>query len=256
MATKPDSSSNERDKTPSSWDGPDDARKKGSKYPNYYVRKTRSGHVWMLDDTKDNEHITMQHRSGSMLQFLPDGAIQTVAHKGQFNMVFGESRTKITGAQDTTVEGDVSIKAKKDYNSTVYGNQTSSVKGESTMSAKTENKTIAEQSHTVAGEMTTKTKSGYSVQAGGGGTIVSKGGMAIGSTGDAVAIGGAGGIGMKSGKGISFESKGQLSISTSGNMVAIDGAVIHINSGMSQPAATETNMSPTDAAPSEGSYTT
>lgn len=251
MAAKDDSSSNERDKTPVSWDGPKDAREKGSKYPNYYVRKTRSGHVWMLDDTKDNEHMTMQHRSGSMLQFLPDGAIQTVAHKGQFNMVFGESRTKITGAQDTTVEGDVSMKAKKDYNSTVYGNKTDSIKGESTVSAKTENKTIAEQSHTVAGEMTTKTRSGFAVQAGGGAAILSKGGMALGSTSDAVAIGGAAGIGMKSGAGISFESQGQLSISTSGNMVAIDGAVIHINSGMSQPAASQTNMAATDAGPTE-----
>jgi hypothetical protein len=249
-----ETSSEQRDKTPVSWNGPDDARNDETEFPNYDVEKTRSGHNIVYNDTKGKESMTWQHRTGSMLQFLPDGAIQLVAHKGQYNMVFGESRTKITGAQDTTVDGDVSIKAKKDYNSTVYGNQTSSIKGESTISAKTENKTIAEQAHMAAGEMTTKTRSGFSVQAGGGAVMVSKGGMAIGSTSDAVAIGGAGGIGMKSGKGISFESQGQMSISTQGNMVAIDGAVIHINSGKSQPASSETNMSKTDQAPSEQKF--
>ena len=90
------------------------------KYPNYWTHKTRSGHVFMLDDSKGAEHVTLQHRTGSMIQFMPDGAVQFTSHNGEYNMVFGAKRVKITGAYDITVEKAASLRVEGgDYNVTV-----------------------------------------------------------------------------------------------------------------------------------------
>jgi hypothetical protein len=53
--------------TPPKWDETQDARKLpgAGKYPNYWAHKTRSGHVFMMDDSKGAESITIQHRGGS-----------------------------------------------------------------------------------------------------------------------------------------------------------------------------------------------
>jgi hypothetical protein len=112
MADKPDSSTENRLRSPYEWDFPPDGRDGSMVYPQFDGTRTRSGHVLIFDDTKDREHITLQHRTGTMFQFLPDGALHIVAHKGQFIQVFGESRVKITGAQDITVDGDASMKVK------------------------------------------------------------------------------------------------------------------------------------------------
>ena len=54
MATKPDSGNGlDRGKTPPEWEGPKDARDDALEYPNYWARKTRSGHTISYDDTKD-----------------------------------------------------------------------------------------------------------------------------------------------------------------------------------------------------------
>jgi hypothetical protein len=118
--------------TPDTWDGPLDAREYdgAGQYPNYYSHKTRSGHVFMMDDSNGAEHVTMQHRSGSMVQFLPDGKINITAHNGQYNIVFGENRMMVTGASDVTVEGDASLKVKGDYNVAVQGDVNFSAQGD------------------------------------------------------------------------------------------------------------------------------
>ena len=96
MAEKTQTSNIDGGKTPSSWDSPPDAREKGSEYPNYWVRKTRSGHTFMLDDTKNNEHVTLQHRSGTMIQLMPDGGFQIVSH----NQCILVGRTLLVGEQE------------------------------------------------------------------------------------------------------------------------------------------------------------
>ena len=131
--------------TPEKWDSPKDAREKGGEYPNYWVRKTRSGHVLMFDDTKENEHITLQHRSGSMIQLMPDGGFQIVSHNGRYDVTFGENRIKVTGAQDVTVDGDASYKTKGNYTATTYGDPATTIKGKQTGTAKNKSTTIAEQ---------------------------------------------------------------------------------------------------------------
>ena len=115
-----------RGETQPTYDMPKDARESGSDYPNYWIRKTRSGHVFMLDDSKDKEQITLQHRSGSMLQFMPDGAVQSVVNRGRFDTTFGEHRSKVTGATDLTTKSR-SARVEENDNTTVIGNSTTAI---------------------------------------------------------------------------------------------------------------------------------
>ena len=127
MAEKEDSGGGvERGETAPTWSTPKDAREGSGQYPNYWIRKTRSGHVFMLDDSKDKEHITLQHRSGSMIQFMPDGAVQSVVNRGRFDTTFGEHRSKVTGATDLTTQSR-SARVEKNDNTTVLGNSTTAV---------------------------------------------------------------------------------------------------------------------------------
>jgi hypothetical protein len=101
----------------------------GGQYPNYWSHKTRSGHSFIMDDSKGNETITIQHRSGSAIQFRPDGGVHYTTHNGKYEVIFGEDRVTVSGAQDITVKGDASFRvygnhnvtAQKDYNLTVMG---------------------------------------------------------------------------------------------------------------------------------------
>lgn len=47
----------------------------GTVYPNNSVHATKSGHVIEIDDTDGAERIHIRHKSGSFIEFHPDGAI-------------------------------------------------------------------------------------------------------------------------------------------------------------------------------------
>lgn len=130
---------NPGDKTTKSWQGPEEARKsKGSgKYPNQpQILNTRSGHNVVIDDSKGNESITIQHRSGTAIQFMPNGAMHMVTHNGKYDIVFGENRMTITGAQDITVKGEGSMLVYGDYRQTVHGNMEVACTGSYNITAK------------------------------------------------------------------------------------------------------------------------
>lgn len=238
---KPPSSTEDRKQTPKTWDFPKDAREGAMVYPQYDATRTRSGHVFVLDDTKHKEHITLQHRSGTMIQFMPDGAIHIVAHKGQFVQVFGESRVKITGAQDITVDGDASLKVKGSQNLTVDGDVTLAVKGKYTVTADSVNMTVAGQMDTVAGSETKKIAGSAVTQVVGAMTFNSEGGAVFGSSGTDVGITSGGNLGLAAKGTLSTYSKGQTSIKAEGAPIALDGSQIHQNSGNSLNAPDQVN---------------
>lgn len=103
------------------WDLREDAYKHAGEYPNQNYTRTQSGHTIMYDDTKDKEHLTIQHRSGSRMQFGPTGDIQFISHNGTYSVVFGENRMEVTGTHDITVKGGGTLKVDGDYDVTVGG---------------------------------------------------------------------------------------------------------------------------------------
>ena len=224
--------------TPTEWEFPKDARDESGagQYPNYWTRKTRSGHVFEFDDSNGAEHITLQHRQGSVIQFKHDGSILVVAHNGQYNMVFGESRVKITGAQDITVDGDASLKVKGTNRMTVEGDMEVAVKGSYNLTAKSKNEMISENSDTVSGSETKKVNGSSTTQIQGAATYLAKGDMTMGSTRGMTGIGAGKNVGIKAGQEAAIEAGGKASVKSTGGDVALDGSYIHLNSGESSTA--------------------
>ena len=185
------SSNDPKKTTPDQWSNPKDARdmQGAGEYPNYWTHRTRSGHVFTLDDSQGAEHVTLQHRGGSMIQFMPDGAVQFVSHNGQYNMVFGENRIKITGAYDVTVEGGGSLKVDGDYNVTVKGDTKFAVGGNFNLTAQNFNQLIGEDISIVAKNRTEKVSGAISQSADGSQHIVSKKSMSVASTEDSTSVG-------------------------------------------------------------------
>ena len=230
---------NPKNVTPTDWSSPPDARDTGGEYPNYnIITKTRSGHVIMTDDTKGPEHVTIQHRSGTMIQFMPDGAISIGAQNGMYQIIFGEDRVLVTGAQDITVQGGGSLSVDGDYNVTVKGNYNTVVHGDMNLTAKNLNQTIRGNMDTTAKEMATNIEGSSKITSQGITTIASDGGLALLSTSDSISLGAKQNLGLYSGRKLMVESgasmhmksaealnlKGGGKISLKGSTIAADGS--------------------------------
>jgi hypothetical protein len=252
MADLP-SSTDPKKKTPKKITTPKDPRKaKGAgKYPNYYSHKTRSGHLFMMDDSNGAEHVTLQHRSGSAVNFNTDGSVVYTSHNGQFNIVFGENRIIVTGAYDIIVHGGGSLKVDGDYNVTVKGNANMDVNGDFNVSAKNMNQTIRGNIDVQAKNKTEKIEGSSTSQSQGAMSMISKGGMSIGSSGDALGLAGATMVGLassgdvmissgadtsiKSDTGVKIQAAAKLSLK-GGSMIAGDAKPIKWNSGDAEDA--------------------
>ena len=230
---------NPKNVTPTDWSGPPDARDTGGEYPNYnIITKTKSGHVIMADDTKGSEHVTIQHRSGSMIQFMPDGSLSIGVQKGMYQIIFGENRMLITGAYDVSVQGGGSLSIDGDYNVTVKGNHNTVVHGDMNLTAKNLNQTIRGNMDTTAKEMSTNIEGSTKITSQGITTIASDGGMALLSTSDSISLGAKRNLGVYSGNKMMLEagssmhmkSIGALNLKTSarlslkGGSIAADGS--------------------------------
>lgn len=230
------SSKNSAKTTPPQWEQFTDARENqnAGKYPNYWVRKTRSGHTMIFDDSEGAEHVTIQHRNGSMIQFMPDGAVQYVSHNGQQNIIFGENRVVVTGAQDTTVRGDASTKVDGDDNRTVKGGSYSAVAGPMVQVAESSNQFYEKQMDIMAKSGAMSFNEGLTLSAGGVATVESQG--AVTFTADSGAsLHGKTGAGIKGeGGGVSIEGGTQVSIHKP-PVFAADADLIFFNCGKSKP---------------------
>lgn len=158
---------NTKDKTEKTWDSGKDSRehKDAGKYPNYQAIKTRSGHSVIYDDSKGNESLTIQHRGGSAIQFMPNGAIQMTAHNGKYNIVFGENRMTVTGANDLTVKGDGSMRVYGNYRKTVHGDVEIVATGSITHRGKNINQLASENHSVIAEDITHKAGNAYQASA-------------------------------------------------------------------------------------------
>lgn len=240
--------SDPKDTTPPKWSGPEDARsKKGAgTYPNYYTMRTRSGHVLTLDDSEENESVTLQHRGGSMVQFMPDGAVQFVSQNGQYNFVFGENRVQITGAYDVTVKGAGSLRVDKDYDCTVMGNYNMTVNGDFNLNAQNFNGQVRGDMDFNAKNFNMKVEGTSTLSSHEQTNILCDGGVQLASSGDSVAIGAKQDIGIKSGGGkVMVQSPGKISVK--GNEVALQGpGGINLNTAGAAEDAVVTLRKPTD----------
>lgn len=74
--------------------------------------RTRSGHYIEYNDNEGAEHLTFQHRAGSMMQMQADGSVRFVSQNGMMGFeITGEGYVKVTGAYNIVATGDVTVRA-------------------------------------------------------------------------------------------------------------------------------------------------
>jgi hypothetical protein len=179
------------------WDHPHSEPRKGQstgKYPDYFSWKTRSGHVFQLDDSQGAETVTLQHRGGTAIQIAPDGTLNITAHNGKYEIIFGEDRMTVSGAQDITVKGDASMRVYGDYNVTCQKDYNLTVLGNFNLVAKNHNRHVLGNIDTQARNENKKLMGSSSKIARGAIAYVSKGSATIASHSDQVHIGGGSGL--------------------------------------------------------------
>lgn len=240
---KPPSTTDNGGKTVPRYKQMKDARENqgAMQYPQYTMHRTRDQSVWIVDSSKDNEHITIQHRSGSMIQFQPDGGVQFISHNGEHKTVFGELRTMVTGAEDHHVKGDSSIKTYGDRNETTEGGRYVSTGWAHVDVAQSMNGMYEKQWDVSADSASHGTKSDYSLAVGGATQIKSQGPLNLGSHASGTQLHGETGVGIHSSFNATIESNGITSVLAKG-YAAMDGNPVFINCKMSLPVAAAITM--------------
>ena len=234
-----DSTSNPVDTTPEQFETPKDARKEkdAGVYPLYYSHKSRSGHVFNMDDSPGAESVKVQHRSGSSIQMMPDGQVVFHNKKGKYEVTFGENRMVVTGAQDIVVQGGGSLKVDGDYNMTVRGNMNYECDGDFNATYKNYNMAVRGNMDTgVLGNQTTKVEGNTEHASEGRTVITADGGLGIASSSDSVGIESGAEFAIKAANKVMVQSGGDTSIKAGGQIVS-DGSAQYHQSGKSVAAA-------------------
>lgn len=103
-----------------------------AKYPLNKVFESETGHVVEIDDTEGAERILVLHKSGSFVEFYPDGTIVSQASKDQFRTVIGNDAVHVAGNVRVVVAGNASIEVGGDLRAQVGGALDASVGGNAT----------------------------------------------------------------------------------------------------------------------------
>ncbi len=83
-----------------------------AKYPLNKVFQSESGHVQEYDDTPNAERVHVYHRSGSFVEFHPNGDIVYKSTRDQFEVTVSDRNVYVGGNCNITVAGDSNIYTK------------------------------------------------------------------------------------------------------------------------------------------------
>lgn len=95
------------------------------KYTSNKVIETSSGHIIEMDDTPGNERIHIFHKSGSLIEMLPDGKIVIKSMNNTYEIVNGDRKTHITNNSIEFIDGNL--------NKETLGNETIKISGNVSM---------------------------------------------------------------------------------------------------------------------------
>jgi hypothetical protein len=77
----------------------------GAKYPDNFVKETKSGHIIEIDDTEDAERIHVYHKSGTYIEIDKNGRMVTKTKSNNFTIIEGDDALLVDGKMDITVSG-------------------------------------------------------------------------------------------------------------------------------------------------------
>ena len=74
-------------------------------YPFNHVFESESGHIFEIDDTKDNERLFTSHRTGTSQEIDKDGNQVNIVKGDHYNIISGKRQAVIEGNADLTIGG-------------------------------------------------------------------------------------------------------------------------------------------------------
>jgi hypothetical protein len=101
------------------WDEPE--TKYATLYPNNHVRETKSGHIFEADDTEGAERIHTYHKSGTFIEYFPDGTVVRKIKGDNFEIVEKDSNVLIKGVCNITIEKDANVYFMENVNAKIDG---------------------------------------------------------------------------------------------------------------------------------------
>lgn len=96
------------------WSEP--ASKYASQFPYNKVTATESGHIFEMDDTPAAERVHIFHRSGSFIEWHPNGTVVYKNMKDGYFITMNDQFIKVAGNCHISVDGKATIYVKKDLN--------------------------------------------------------------------------------------------------------------------------------------------
>jgi len=94
------------------WDQPEIAY--ASIYPNNHVYESESGHILEFDDTSAAERIHLQHKTGSSIEYNPNGDRVDIIKGAQYVLTSSHNLVNIDGRSDISIGGRHKIYINKD----------------------------------------------------------------------------------------------------------------------------------------------
>ena len=94
------------------WDQPEIAY--ASQYPNNHVYESESGHILEFDDTSAAERIHLQHKTGSSIEYNPNGDRVDIIKGAQYVLTSSHNLVNIDGRSDISIGGRHKIYINKD----------------------------------------------------------------------------------------------------------------------------------------------
>lgn len=226
---------------------------KASQYPYNDVKQTESGHVQEFDDTPGAERIATTHRSGTYVEYRPDGGFVThivgkgwlavaddygIVIKGSCQVVIaGDADLRVGGDYNVKVEGNYNLQVEGDFKTVVGGAENIEVYGGAVKTVARDSATIiggdqstsiaGDSEHQVAGSIATGALGDIKMSNKGNFTHNSHGSTAIASTGN-FSVAGKGTMALKAEGAMSVDSKSSTSL-TSDSTTSVVGSQIHLN---------------------------
>lgn len=227
---------------------------KASRYPYNSVEQSESGHIREVDDTPGAERIFEAHRSGTYMEYRPDGGLVTnivgkgwvavaddysIVVKGSCTVIIaGDADVRVGGDYNLKVQGNYSVQVEGDYREIVGGSRNNEVYGSAVETIAKDNATIigGDTSLSVAGDAEHQYAGNNSIGVLGDVTMSNKGNYShnshgntsIASTG-AYQVAGKSTVAVKSESSLSLDSKSSTSL-TSDSQTSVVGSQIHLNS--------------------------
>lgn len=109
------------------WKEPESAYQ--TKYPYSKVIESESGHIFEADDTPGAERIMLSHRSGSFVEYFPEGTVLSKVVKDNYSIIMGSDRIYVMGKCQVTIQGDSEVFIQGNADMKVSGNFEMNVDG-------------------------------------------------------------------------------------------------------------------------------